>query len=165
MRDLIEHDPAALLAVKLVRAMWAQEKIVVVEGEDHPESAQLAALNDPVHFANVWIEGVRMAHYKMQAGTICRCNNLIALLKRQSQWLLDEDMLSLFHRFNGLTWVKSMGRRDVDGLNRLIPAQIMKVRIDRCVELLSERFAWARQRIHPGTERDSRMCYRGTNHE
>jgi hypothetical protein len=41
----------------------------------------------------------------------------------------------------------------------------MKFRIDRCVELLSERFAWAGQRIHPGTERDSRMCYRGANHE
>ena len=74
-------------------------------------------------------------------------------------------MLSLFHRFNRLTRVKSMRRRDVDGLNRLIPAQIMKVRIDRCVELLSERFAWTGQRIHPGTECDSRMCYRGANHE
>src|SRR5215813_6339739 len=61
----------------------------------------------------------------MQAGAICRCNNLIALLERQSQWFLDQNMLSLFHRFNCLTRVKSMGRRDVDGLNRLIPARIM----------------------------------------
>src|SRR5262249_24664066 len=74
-------------------------------------------------------------------------------------------MLSLFHRFNRLAPLKSMRRRDVDGLNRLIPAQIMKVRIDRCVELLSKRLAWAGQRIHPGTERDSRICYRGANHK
>jgi hypothetical protein len=97
-----------------------------------------------VHFADGWIEGVRVADYKMQAGTICRCNNLIAFLKRQSQWLLDENVLTLFHRFSRLTRVKSMRRRDVDGLNRRIPAQIMKVRIDGRVELLSERLAWAR---------------------
>src|SRR5262249_58415797 len=118
-----------------------------------------------MHFADVWIEGVGVPQYKAQAGTISRRNNLIALPKRQSQWLLDQNMLSLFHRFNRLARVKSMRRRDVDGLNRLIPAQIMKVRIDRCVELLSKRFAWAGQRIHSGTERDSWMCYRGANHK
>src|SRR5919201_3712133 len=118
-----------------------------------------------MHFADVWIEGVRMANYYMQAGTICRRDNRIAFLKRQSQWFLDQNMLSLFHRFNRLPRVKSMRRCDVDSLNRGIPTQIMKVRIDRCVELLSECFAWAGQRIHSGTERDSWMCYRGANHE
>src|SRR4030088_1711482 len=44
--DLIERDAAALLAVKFVRAMWAQEEVVVVEGKDHPEPPQPAALND-----------------------------------------------------------------------------------------------------------------------
>jgi hypothetical protein len=165
MSNLIERDTAALLAVKFVRAMWAQEKVVVVEGKDHPEPAQLAALNDPMHFADVRIEGVRVAHYKMQAATICRRNNLIAFLKRQSQRFLDENVLALLYRFNCLTRVESMRRRDVDGLNRRIPAQIMEVRIDWRVELPSERLAWARRRIHPGTERDSRMCHCSANHE
>src|SRR5215469_15738374 len=101
----------------------------------------------------------------MQAGAICRCNNLIALLKRQSQWFLDQNMLSLFHRFNRLSRVKSMRRRDVDSLDRRIAAQIVEVRIDLSVELASKGVAWAGQRIHPSRERDSRMCYRGANHE
>ena len=115
--DLIERDAAARLAVKFIGAMRAQEEVVVVEGKDHPEPAQLAALNDPVHFADVWIEGVRMANDQMQAGTICRRNDLIAFLKRQSQRLLDQNVLALLHRLNRLTRVKAMRRRDVDGLD------------------------------------------------
>src|SRR5712691_8573948 len=125
--DLIERDAAALLAVKFVGAMWAQEKIVVVEGKDHPQPAQVAALNDPVHFADVWIESMCVADDQMQAGTICRRNDLIAFLKRQSQRLLNQNMLALLHRFNRLTRVKAMRRRDVDGLNRQVPTQIMEV--------------------------------------
>ena len=41
----------------------------------------------------------------------------------------------------------------------------MEVRIDLSVELASKRLAWAGQRIHPGTERDSWMCYGGANHK
>jgi hypothetical protein len=74
-------------------------------------------------------------------------------------------MFSLFHRFNRLTRVKPMRRRDVDSLDRWIPAQIMEVRIDLSIELVSKGLAWAGQGIHPGTERDSGMCYRGANHE
>src|SRR5262249_33720441 len=125
----------------------------------------LAALDDPVHFADVRIEGMRVADYKMQAGTVCPRNNFIAFLERESQRLLDQNMLAFLHRFDRLARVKSMRRRDVDGLDRSIPAQIMKVRIDRCVELLTERLAWARQRIHRGAECDSWMCYRGADHE
>ncbi len=101
----------------------------------------------------------------MQAGPIYRRDDLVAFLKRQSQRLLDDSMLALLHRFDCLARVKSMRRRDVDSLNRRIPAQFMEVRIDLNVELPSKGLAWARQRIHPGTERDSRMCYRGANHE
>src|SRR5262245_52515641 len=39
MSNLIKRDSTALLAVKFVRAMWAHEKVVVVEGKDHPEPA------------------------------------------------------------------------------------------------------------------------------
>src|SRR5262245_38295481 len=74
-------------------------------------------------------------------------------------------MLSLFHRFNCLTRVKSMRRRDVDSLDKRIHAQRLEVRIDLSVELASEVLAWAGQRIHPGIERDSRMRYGGANHE
>src|SRR6516225_669551 len=165
MSDLIEQDPAALLALKFIRTMWAQEKVVVVEGEDHPKPAQLAALDNPVHFADVRIEGMRVADDKMQAGTICRRNNFVAFLECESQRLLDQNMLAFLHRFDRLARVKLMRRRDVDGLNGRIPAQFMKVRIDRRVELPRKRIARTRQRIHPGTERDFRMCYRGANHE
>src|SRR6516164_5675907 len=145
--------------------MWAEQKVIVVEGKDHSESAELTTVNDPMHLSDVWIEGVRVADYKMQPSTICRCNYVIALLERQSQWLLDQNVLSLFHCFNRLARVKSMRRRDVDGLNGRIPAQFMKVRIGRRVELPRKRLARARQRIHPGAERDFWMCDRGANHE
>src|SRR5215813_7601713 len=124
--------------------MWAEQKVVVVEGNDHSESAELTTVNDPMHLSDVWIEGVRVADYKMQPGTICRCNYVIALLERQSQWLLDQNVLTLFHRFNRLARVKSMGRRDVDRFNRRVAAQFMKIRIDRRVELLTKRLAWVR---------------------
>ena len=97
--------------------MWAQEEVVVVEGQDHPEPAELAALNDPVHFADVWIESVRMANDQMPARTVCRRNDLIAFLKRQSQRLLYQNSLALLHRLNRLGRVKAMRRRDVDGLD------------------------------------------------
>jgi hypothetical protein len=118
-----------------------------------------------VHFPDVWIEGMRMADDKMQASAIFRCNHLIAFLNRQSQWLLDQDMLTLSHRFNRLTRMKPMRRRDVDSLNRGIPAQSMEVRIDWRAELPSESLAWAREWIHPGTERDSWIGYRRADHE
>src|SRR5262249_16983414 len=153
--DLVERDSPALLAVEFVGAMRAQEKVVVVEGEDHPEPAQLAARNDPMHLADVWIEGVRVADYEMQAGAVCRRNNLIAFLERHRQRLLDQNMLAVFHRFDRLTRVESMRRRDVDGVDGPIPTQIMKVRINRCLELASEGVARTSQRIHPGTERES----------
>jgi hypothetical protein len=108
---------------------------------------------------------MRVADYKVQAGTICRRNDLITFLKRQSQWLLDQSMLTVSHRFNRLTRVKSMRRRDVDGLNRRIPTQIMKVHINRRVELTCEGLARTRQRIHCCTESNSRMCHRGTDHK
>jgi hypothetical protein len=108
---------------------------------------------------------VRVADYEMQARTIGRRNDLIAFLKRQSERLLDQNMLALLHRFNGLFRVKSMRRRDVDGFNGRIPAQIMKVRINRRVELTSEALARTRQRVHGCTESDSRMCHRRTDHK
>src|SRR5262249_28695401 len=159
MSDLIEQYPAALLALKFIRTMWAQEKVVVVEGKDHPKPAQLAALDDPVHFADVRIEGMRVTDDKMHAGTICRRNNFVAFLERESQRLLDQNVLAFLHRFDRLTRVKSMRRRDVDGLNGRNPAQFMKVRIDRRVELPRKCIARARQRIHPRAERDFGVRY------
>src|SRR5215831_1387062 len=108
---------------------------------------------------------MRVADYKMQAGTVCPRNNFIAFLERESQRLLDQNMLAFLHRFDRLARVKLMRRRDVDGLNGRIPAQFVKVRIDRRVELTRKRLARARQRIHRGAERDFRMRYRGANHE
>ena len=85
-------------------------------------------MNDPVHFADVGIEGVGVADDQMQAGAVCGSNDGVAFLKRQSQRLLDQNMLAVLHRLDRLTRVKSMRRRDVDRLDRRIAAQILESR-------------------------------------
>ena len=85
-----------------------------------PSRPKLAALDDPLHFADIWIEGVGVADDQMQPRSLCGRNDLIAFFKRQSQRLLDQNMLAVLHRLNRLRRMKAMRRRDVDRLDRRI---------------------------------------------
>ena len=59
--ELIECDAATAFRVEFVGTMWPEQKIVVVEAEDHAEPTKLAALEDPPHFPDIRIKGMGVA--------------------------------------------------------------------------------------------------------
>ena len=117
MGKLIECNAAAPLRIEFVVAVRPEEKIVVVEAEDHAEAAELSALDDPPHFPDIRIECVSVPDDQMHARSVGGGHDGVALFERQSQWLFDQHMLALLHGFDRLRCMESVRRRDVDRLD------------------------------------------------
>ena len=71
--------PPPFSIVEFVGAMRAQQKVVVIEGQDHAEPAQFAASNDTCHFANVGVEGVGVTDYQRHPVRSCGIDHRIAI--------------------------------------------------------------------------------------
>ena len=107
-----------LVPVEFIGTMRPEQKIVVVEAEDHAEPAKLAALEDPSHFPDIRIEGMGVADDQLHPRSLGGGNHGIAFFQRQGQRLLDQHVLAVLHRFDGLLRMKAMGGCDVDRLDR-----------------------------------------------
>src|SRR5579859_6142914 len=165
MYHLVEGDAAAGRIVELVRAVWPQQEIIVVEAQNHPEPAERAAFDQRAHAADIRVEGMGVPDDDREARPLCRRDDAVAILKRQGKRLLDQDMLAVLQGLDGLPGMMLMRRSDVDCLDRRIAAQVFESRVRPRAEIAGKGFTWALERIHGGAQDDMRMRGRGADHE
>ena len=104
---------------------------------DGAHCAKLARLDDVVHLAEGWNEAAGVAGDEDVAGAFGRLAHGLGFFQVQGHGLLDDDVLAVLQRVDGVGRVEPVGRGDPDRLHVLVLAQGLDAVVGQTLRYMS----------------------------